>query len=104
LGSRRHGADDIESGTRMNLIVWNHNWAYRESFEFKARQQANVYDKEAGPPDPLCLSFTHDRDYLKYKTVPVSLKGQNFQPWCPPRGKEYDGFYDNDNIKSQDEL
>lgn len=22
LGSRRHGADDIESGTRMNLIVW----------------------------------------------------------------------------------
>ena len=23
LGSRRHGADDIESGTRMNLIVWH---------------------------------------------------------------------------------
>ena len=22
LGSRRHGADDIENGTRMNLIIW----------------------------------------------------------------------------------
>ena len=37
LGSRRHGADDIESGTRMNLIVWHeaqcgsrHWWLWTE--------------------------------------------------------------------------
>ena len=31
LGRRRHGADDISSGERLNLIVWNTNLAYRNS-------------------------------------------------------------------------
>ena len=27
LGNQRHGADDIRSGERRNLIIWNHNHA-----------------------------------------------------------------------------
>ena len=31
LGARRHGADHITSGERLNLVVWNHGLAWRES-------------------------------------------------------------------------
>mmetsp|Transcript_1107 Transcript_1107/g.3887 ORF Transcript_1107/g.3887 Transcript_1107/m.3887 type:complete len:542 (+) Transcript_1107:66-1691(+) len=31
LGRHRHGADDIISGERMNLIVWNHSATFRSS-------------------------------------------------------------------------
>ena len=33
LGRRRHGADDITSGERLNLILWNHSSTYRSSEE-----------------------------------------------------------------------
>ena len=95
LGNRRHGADDIESGVRSNLIVWNHNWQWRDKPEYKERRQFHVYQAEQGPPDPTCLSYTHDRDYLAYKdktSLPPSQRDRTFQGWCPPRGKEYDGF------------
>ena len=36
LGSRRHGADDIASGERNNLIVWNQN-ARRRAAPGRAR-------------------------------------------------------------------
>ena len=38
LGSRRHGADDITSGERNNLIIWNQNQGYRDSAEYVNRQ------------------------------------------------------------------
>jgi hypothetical protein len=107
LGSRRHGAEDIESGARVNLIVWSHNHLYRSSEEYRTMQQQSVYEKEERAPDPVCLSFTHDRDYTKYKEIPESKKDMQFHPWCPPRGKEYDGFYEEtkkNNIPSQDKL
>jgi hypothetical protein len=59
LGTKRHGADDITSGERNNLIIWNHNYKYRDTDDY---QQA-AYFKEEGPPDLCCLSYTHDRDY-----------------------------------------
>ena len=31
LGRKRHGADHITSGERLNLIVWNHSAAFRAS-------------------------------------------------------------------------
>ena len=92
LGSRRHGADDIASGTRANLIVWNHNHEWRESAEYK-RMRSILYESEEGPPDAVCLSYTHDRDYLFYKELPESKKGETFHPWCPPQGREYEGFH-----------
>lgn len=54
LGQCRHGADDIESGTRMNLIVWSHNKAWRRAHPTRLR--SNSYQKEDGPPDEVCLS------------------------------------------------
>ena len=93
LGSRRHGADDIESGSRANLIVWNHNYAWRESAEYR-RQRGILYERERGPPDEVCLSYTHDRDYLFYKdSLPEGAKGRTLHPWCPPEAREYDGFH-----------
>lgn len=106
LGSRRHGADDIESGRRSNLIVWNHNWDYRSSGGYR-----NVsYEQEEGPPSPVCLSYTHDRDYQDFKELPESAEKQFRRPWCPPVGTEYEGFRTGKRaataagVTSQDEL
>ena len=35
LGTKRHGADDITSGERNNLIIWNHNYEYRGTDDYK---------------------------------------------------------------------
>ena len=67
LGSRRHGADDIQLGERNNLIVWNSNQKYRDS-PLHVNKQA--YQKEEGEPDPRCLSYTHDRDYGTFLDYP----------------------------------
>jgi hypothetical protein len=93
LGSRRHGAEDIEAGTRINWILWSHNSHYRQSDEYRRLRNMHgaSYQAEQGPPDPLCLSYTHDRDYTKYKTLPnLDL---HVHPWCPPPGKEYPGYF-----------
>eukprot|EP00008_Paramoeba_atlantica_P015668 CAMPEP_0201477772 /NCGR_PEP_ID=MMETSP0151_2-20130828/2738_1 /ASSEMBLY_ACC=CAM_ASM_000257 /TAXON_ID=200890 /ORGANISM="Paramoeba atlantica, Strain 621/1 / CCAP 1560/9" /LENGTH=460 /DNA_ID=CAMNT_0047858605 /DNA_START=40 /DNA_END=1422 /DNA_ORIENTATION=+ len=59
LGSRRHGADDIESGERLNLIIWNRSHTFRSS---KLRTERKML-VEDGNPDGVCLSKTHDRDF-----------------------------------------
>ncbi|CAJ1398591.1 unnamed protein product [Effrenium voratum] len=102
LGSRRHGADDIENGTRMNLIIWSHNSAWRRAHPSRLRRE--YYSKEAGPPDPVCLStsqsdkpgYTHDRDFLAYKEKPSGRASGRNRAWCPPPGKEYENFPDSD--------
>eukprot|EP00980_Cylindrotheca_fusiformis_P016018 scaffold4715_cov115-Cylindrotheca_fusiformis.AAC.2 len=63
-GTRRHGAEDIESGARCNLIVWNYNKAYRQSDQYRASRLPHRYRKESGEPDPICLSETHDILYV----------------------------------------
>ena len=80
LGNRRHGADDIISGTRINLVMWSKN---------KIRPEKKEYEKENSKPDDICLSYTHDRDYEKYKKKSI-IKFSNRNPWCPPIGKEFD--------------
>ncbi|KAL7572500.1 hypothetical protein ACA910_000326 [Epithemia clementina (nom. ined.)] len=93
LGNRRHGADNIQTGARSNLIIWNHNFEWRNSDEYKRRRHFDVYEKEEGPPDPTCVSYTHDRDYLAYhRQFPPNQGGKHFHGWCPPPGKEYEGF------------
>ena len=111
LGSRRHGAQDIRSGTRTNLIIWNHNYQYRRSDDYVLRRGQDKYQAESSPPDLVCLSYTHDRDYTKYKQLPPNAHDPYFHGWCPPKGKEYPGYYDKDNTNkkkrpqsSQDEL
>ena len=88
LGNQRHGADDIRSGERHNLIIWNHNHAYRNSHP--ARKRLDRYDGEAGPPDPQCLSYTHDRDYGEFKPYPPGKAHFAGRAWCPPRHACYD--------------
>jgi hypothetical protein len=42
LGAQRHGADDITSGERLNLIVWNHSTLYRQTDHYKWRDVPEV--------------------------------------------------------------
>ena len=62
LGRHRHGADDIRSGERINLIVWARNSAYRGAAAF-GHVKIRGLKKEIGAPDKLCLSKSNDRDY-----------------------------------------
>ena len=84
LGRRRHGADDLTSGERLNLIVWNTNLAFRNSVGYTDLQRQRKYEKELGPPDEVCLSYTHDRDYLTYKEPPSAAAKMTRRAWCPP--------------------
>ncbi|KAJ1461415.1 putative 2OG-Fe(II) oxidoreductase like-protein [Pelagophyceae sp. CCMP2097] len=93
LGSRRHGADDISSGTRRNLIIWNVNDDFRQSAAYEQRMLH--YAKESSKPDPRCLSYTHDRDYSHFKKLDRDMQQANARAWCPPRSAAYDGFGEN---------
>ena len=95
LGNRRHGADDIKSGTRSNLIVWNHNEKFRRR-GVNAWDRDEVYEAEGGEPSPVCLSYTHDRDYTNFKTLPEAALKQKRRPWCPPPGREYPSYKDHE--------
>ena len=77
LGTHRHGADDIASGERYNLIVWSHG-PYRETDAYKQaqRQQGSMHGADAAP-DPICLSYTHDPDYGEYRVYP---EGKHAKP------------------------
>lgn len=87
-GRHRHGAEDITAGERMNLVVWSYSYNYRHS-----KESVKVHQKEASKPDERCVSYTHDRDFGRYKVWPTGKKERFMgRGWCPPRGKEYDGF------------
>jgi len=89
LGRKRHGADDIATGERRNLIIWNHSQAFRSSNSYRDHSR---YQKESSPPSLECLSYTHDRDYGVFKQYPQGREGFQGHGWCPLEGKEYDGF------------
>ena len=82
LGTKRHGADDIESGERRNLIIWNHNHRWRASRTYRRRRER--YATEAGEPDTECVSYTHDRDYGAFKPHTDKTREHATRPWCPP--------------------
>jgi len=88
LGRKRHGADDISTGERLNLILWNHSSTYRQSAEYNDPP----YEREEGPPDQVCVSYTHDRDYGLFKEYPKGKEKFEGRGWCPPRPYEYTGF------------
>lgn len=89
LGSRRHGADDIETGERNSLIVWNQNSRYRNSAHHINRQR---YHSEEAAPDGRCLSYTHDRDYAHFREYPLGKEHYRGKGWCPPEWACYDGM------------
>ena len=67
LGAHRHGADTILSGKRTNLIMWNRSSLYARCPEHYLQGDLMIrrgtYYEEAGPPDAVCISSTHDRDH-----------------------------------------
>eukprot|EP01064_Diplonema_japonicum_P008607 TRINITY_DN16054_c0_g1_i1.p1 TRINITY_DN16054_c0_g1~~TRINITY_DN16054_c0_g1_i1.p1 ORF type:complete len:427 (+),score=47.64 TRINITY_DN16054_c0_g1_i1:383-1663(+) len=87
-GNLRHGADNITSGERQNLIIWMRNSEYRRSLLHFSPD----YVPETTPPDPVCVSFTHDRDYGSFKKFTEKNKNLKGAGWCPPRGYEYPEF------------
>ena len=93
LGCQRHGAANIITGERYNLIMWNTSTVYRESVTYKERSMQRFYRKEEGPPDRVCLSFTHDRDYGRYLKYPEGKEHFKTEAWCPPKHAEYDGTH-----------
>jgi len=98
LGRQRHGACEITSGERLNLIIWNKNQIWRMSKNQKNILSEQKYSKEGGPPDLRCLSYTHDKDYafFKKKKVPDHIDADKvqFAGWCPPEHAWYDEFTD----------
>lgn len=101
LGRRRHGADDITSGERLNLILWNHSSTYRsseesESPEYIVESGALKLSKRSGgglpgAPDAVCVSYTHDRDFGHFKEYPKGKEHFRGRGWCPRRNLEYPG-------------
>jgi len=88
LGRHRHGAEDITSGERMNLVVWSYSHNFRTSSVSK-----KVHQREQSRPDKRCVSYTHDRDFGQFRAWPEGKKERHLGAgWCPPRGKEYQGF------------
>lgn len=72
LGRHRHGADDITSGERMNLIVWAKSSVFRAAAAYghvPLDGYPRAVEEVWGPggsgrgPDQLCLSRANDRDY-----------------------------------------
>ena len=90
LGRRRHGADDISSGHRVNLIMWNYNDAYRASSAYRTRML--TYQREGAAPDPECVSWTHDRDWRAVRGEYPTKDAERFAntAWCPPPQFCYD--------------
>lgn len=87
-GRHRHGAEDITTGERMNLVVWSYSYNFRGSAASKKKHK-----RERAPPDARCVSYTHDRDFGRFKEYPPGKRQQFFgRGWCPQKGKEYAGF------------
>lgn len=125
LGHQRHGADVISGGERHNLIMWCKNEVYRSSELFEKKMRA--YEKESGPPNVQCLSYTHDRDYIAFKEYPpgknpysldsdsesgesdtdakdgstdstAEASAHQSLPWCPPSQFGYAGLYTHNKL------
>jgi len=88
LGRHRHGADNIIDGERLNLIVWNHAYNWRKS----RGDDKDPISREKAPPDPECLSYTHDKDFGRFKRYPPGKDHFRGKGWCPLPGTEYVGY------------
>ena len=66
LGRQRHGADNISSGERINLIMWARSSAFRcAAVNGTISPDGFPRQAEDGVPDRICLSRTNDDDYTQ---------------------------------------
>eukprot|EP01035_Chromulina_nebulosa_P017572 gene17572-23140_t len=70
LGRHRHGADNISSGHRINLIMWCRSSRFRIA-AYNGEINPDGYPKqtEIEAPDFECLSKTNDDDYYKQLNI-----------------------------------
>jgi hypothetical protein len=61
--------------------MWNKSSTYRASKAFLARQ----VPPEGDAPDLVCLSYTHDDDYEKYKEYAAHPQSTRNQPAISPQ-------------------
>ena len=75
----RRGADTIESGERLNLILWARSSAFRAAAGFgHVDPDGYPREKEEGNPDRVCLSKSNDHDYERWNerlSAPARLDG-----------------------------
>ena len=66
LGRHRHGADNIATGERLNLIMWGRSSYFRAAaaFGYVDVDGYPLADEEA-QPDRGCLSLANDPDYAE---------------------------------------
>lgn len=98
-GHLRHSALPINAGVRRNLILW-----LKEEPPVDRRGE---YQREARPPDALCVSFTHDVDYFSWHADPP-LRGDgqrastsDRRAWCPPDGAAAPNGHDASVVREQ---
>ncbi|GMI16413.1 hypothetical protein TrLO_g12303 [Triparma laevis f. longispina] len=89
LGRHRHGADDIASGERVNLIVWARSSAFRAAAAY-GHVNPDGYPKkpESGEVHQVCLSKANDADYearVKItETDTTTLAKRKYTPFSAP--------------------
>ena len=102
--------------TAFLSIVYDLTYSIFMYMQAFARFQ-RLYEREASQPDEVCLSYTHDRDFVVYKDYPSIDCNPYYQaleddeesengeqqtrrslPWCPPSGFEYPEMLPMDRI------
>ena len=58
--------------------------AERSAHAVRRRQRRRL------PPEQICLSYTHDRDYGAFKPHTDRTREHANRPWCPPEQACYD--------------
>jgi len=88
LGGIRHGPEATVGGHFLNLLVWS----YSRKF-LAAHQPQENGERESGPPDKRCISYTHDRDFGQFGSWPPGTMNKFLgEGWCPHEAHEYKGF------------
>jgi len=93
LGHHRHGVDRTTAGEKVSLVMWCQNFALRSDREYEDRViNLKGFQREDGPPDRDCLSWTHDRDFGVFKPYPKGSEPFRKFQWYPTPEAEYSGF------------
>lgn len=78
-GKQRHGALNITAGERASLIMWTKSEQFRRTPAYAAKVREIPRKIDAGAPDTVCLSYTHDLDYSSWAStshIKVVVRGK----------------------------
>jgi hypothetical protein len=96
-GMQRHGANPIAAGRRDNLIIWCTNETFRRSAAYRDAVHFNgqKHQQEESSPDPQCVSYTWDKDFVLYQDYPLRAGDPKLimrETAYPFPSAEYDGL------------